>query len=173
MIDTDKMDDLARLYRLIIKVSTGLPCLRNALKGSIARRGKEINQASAGAEVGEGEIDVVGNGDDSSARGKGKGKGTGRPIAGAQTMSLALKWMQDVLDLKDKFDQVWREAFQSDRVLESALNEVCSADGFPRRVTHDLCTQAFESFINLNEKAPEFISLFIDDNLKKGLKGVS
>lgn len=33
--------------------------------------------------------------------------------------------------------------------------------------------QAFESFINLNEKSPEFISLFIDDNLKRGLKGVS
>ena len=32
--------------------------------------------------------------------------------------------------------------------------------------------QAFEAFINMNEKAPEFISLFIDDNLKKGLKGV-
>lgn len=33
--------------------------------------------------------------------------------------------------------------------------------------------QAFESFINLNPKAPEYISLFIDENLKKGLKGVS
>ena len=35
------------------------------------------------------------------------------------------------------------------------------------------CFQAFESFINLNDKSPEFISLFIDENLKKGLKGVS
>ena len=33
--------------------------------------------------------------------------------------------------------------------------------------------KAFESFINLNEKSSEFISLFIDDNLKRGLKGVS
>jgi hypothetical protein len=32
--------------------------------------------------------------------------------------------------------------------------------------------QAFESFINLNDRSPEFISLFIDENLKKGLKGV-
>jgi hypothetical protein len=32
--------------------------------------------------------------------------------------------------------------------------------------------EAFELFINLKEKSPEFISLFIDDNLKKGLKGV-
>lgn len=33
--------------------------------------------------------------------------------------------------------------------------------------------KAFETFINQHEKAPEFISLFIDDNLKKGLRGVS
>jgi len=33
--------------------------------------------------------------------------------------------------------------------------------------------QAFEYFINLNNKSPEFISLFIDEKLKKGLKGVS
>ncbi|KAF8340363.1 Cullin-domain-containing protein [Cantharellus anzutake] len=31
--------------------------------------------------------------------------------------------------------------------------------------------EAFESFINSNPKAPEYISLFIDENLKKGLKG--
>ena len=33
--------------------------------------------------------------------------------------------------------------------------------------------QAFESFVNANPKSAEYISLFIDDNLKKGLKGVS
>lgn len=27
-------------------------------------------------------------------------------------------------------------------------------------------------FVNQNSKSPEFISLFIDENLKKGLKGV-
>lgn len=33
--------------------------------------------------------------------------------------------------------------------------------------------QAFESFINLTNRAPEYISLFIDDRLRKGLKGLS
>lgn len=33
--------------------------------------------------------------------------------------------------------------------------------------------QAFETFINRNDRSPEYISLFIDENLKKGLKGVS
>ena len=30
----------------------------------------------------------------------------------------------------------------------------------------------FEYFINLNLKSPEYLSLFIDDKLKKGVKGV-
>jgi cullin 3 len=32
--------------------------------------------------------------------------------------------------------------------------------------------QAFTDFVNQNYKAPEYISLFVDENLKKGLKGV-
>jgi cullin 3 len=31
----------------------------------------------------------------------------------------------------------------------------------------------FEHFLNLNSKSPEYLSLFIDDKLKKGVKGVS
>lgn len=30
----------------------------------------------------------------------------------------------------------------------------------------------FEHFINLNTKSPEYLSLFIDDRLRKGVKGV-
>ena len=33
--------------------------------------------------------------------------------------------------------------------------------------------QDFEFFVNLNEKSPEYLSLFIDEMLKKGVKGVS
>ena len=33
--------------------------------------------------------------------------------------------------------------------------------------------QGFEGFINTNPKAPEFISLYLDENLKKGVKDVS
>ena len=32
--------------------------------------------------------------------------------------------------------------------------------------------QDFEYFINLNEKSPEYLSLFVDDLLKRGLKEV-
>lgn len=33
--------------------------------------------------------------------------------------------------------------------------------------------QAFEFFVNLNNRSPEFISLFLDDRLRKGMKGMS
>ena len=31
----------------------------------------------------------------------------------------------------------------------------------------------FEHFLNLNQKSPEYLSLFIDDKLKKGVKGMA
>jgi len=35
------------------------------------------------------------------------------------------------------------------------------------------CIQSdFEHFLNISQKAPEFLSLYIDDKLKKGLRSV-
>jgi cullin 3 len=118
MIDLDKADDLARLYRLAMMVPSGLPCLKKSLRQSVARRGKLINQASVGTEP---VVDVEGDADDHRSDVKGKGQ---QPNTSHQTLQLALKWVQDVLDLKDKFDRVWRQSFQGDRDLESGLNEV-------------------------------------------------
>ncbi|THH18864.1 hypothetical protein EUX98_g8886 [Antrodiella citrinella] len=148
MIDLDKVDDLSRLYKLLSMVPKGLPTLRKSIRDSIIRRGKDLNLASVPGEANDPPADE-------DPGGKGKGKAKARQSPANQTLSLALQWVQDVLNLKDKFDTIWSKAFRSDRELEGTLNE------------------AFESFINQNEKAPEFISLFVDDNLKKGLKGKS
>ncbi|KAJ7170656.1 Cullin-domain-containing protein [Mycena crocata] len=137
MIDLNKTNDMARLYRLFIMVPTGLSCLKRALKDSVRKRGDAINQASSGIEGGDGAPTPKSR----------------AAASGAQTLASALKWVQDVLDLKDLFDKIWKDAFSCDRELESNLNE------------------AFESFINLNDRSSEFISLSIDDNLKRGLRG--
>ena len=123
MIDSDKVDDLARLYRLFAKVSAGIPCLRKSLRETIIRRGKEINESNSTAS-GEGPDSGEEDGAETSAKAKGKAKAR-PPNAASQTLTLALKWVQDVLDLKDRFDRIWSKAFQSDRDLESSLNEVC------------------------------------------------
>ncbi|KAL9323445.1 hypothetical protein ACSQ67_008302 [Phaseolus vulgaris] len=63
-------------------------------------------------------------------------------------------FVQRLLDLKDKYDKVITMSFNNDKTFQNALNS------------------SFEYFINLNARSPEFISLFVDDKLRRGLKGV-
>lgn len=142
MIDSDKIRELRRLYRLYTSVPTGLAILKKALKDSITSRGKAINENALGTDPVEG-----------AERGDTDPKGKGKAKAPMNTLTPATEWVQRVLELKDRFDHVWRDAFRSDRDVEVATNE------------------AFESFINQNDKCSEFLSLFIDDNLRRGLKG--
>ena len=61
---------------------------------------------------------------------------------------------QGLLDLKTRFDRFLLESFSNDRL-------------FKQTIAGD-----FEYFLNLNSRSPEYLSLFIDDKLKKGVKGV-
>lgn len=64
-------------------------------------------------------------------------------------------YVQGLLDLKHKYNRLIQEAFSNDKQFLNGLN------------------QAFELFINLNPRSPEFLSLFVDDKLRKGIKGTS
>ena len=75
------------------------------------------------------------------------------PPQAADSLSAALKWVELVLALKMKYDRILDEAFSNEPKMKS-----CVVEGF-------------SIFINDNPKSPEFISLFIDENLKKGIKG--
>eukprot|EP01116_Phalansterium_solitarium_P016027 TRINITY_DN3623_c0_g1_i1.p1 TRINITY_DN3623_c0_g1~~TRINITY_DN3623_c0_g1_i1.p1 ORF type:complete len:724 (-),score=229.24 TRINITY_DN3623_c0_g1_i1:473-2644(-) len=66
-----------------------------------------------------------------------------------------LALVQTLLEMKDKYDRLLVSAFNNDKPFMQTLNT------------------AFETFINLNPKSPEFISLFIDEKLKKGMKGAN
>ncbi|XP_076901000.1 cullin-3A-like [Bidens hawaiensis] len=66
-----------------------------------------------------------------------------------------VEFVQRLLEEKDKHDKIINLAFNNDKTFQNALNS------------------AFEYFINLNARSPEFISLFVDDKLRKGLKCVS
>ena len=51
--------------------------------------------------------------------------------------------------------------------MDTFLNDSFNDD----RVFKQMITTDFEYFINENVKSPEFLSSFIDEKLKKGLKG--
>ncbi|GAB2280287.1 hypothetical protein Dimus_014929 [Dionaea muscipula] len=66
-----------------------------------------------------------------------------------------VEFVQRLLDEKDKYDKIINLAFNNDKTFQNALSS------------------SFEYFMNLNTRSPEFISLFVDDKLRKGLRGLS
>lgn len=66
-----------------------------------------------------------------------------------------ITFVQNLLDLKDRFNHFLIHSFNNDKIFKNMI----SSD--------------FEHFLNLNSKSPEYLSLFIDDKLKKSSRGVS
>ncbi|CAG8559367.1 4501_t:CDS:2, partial [Ambispora leptoticha] len=126
---------LARMYKLFSRVQKGHEEMKSAISAHIRDLGKAINETVTSATSTEG--------------------GSSNNAAGDRSAGtvIAIRWVQEVLDLKDKFDKVLSHALMNDKAFQTSFNE------------------AFGDFINKNPKSPEFISLFIDENLKKGLKG--
>ncbi len=75
--------------------------------------------------------------------------------ADEQAAKTPIVFVQALLDLKERFDHFLHASFADDKL-------------FKQRINSD-----FEYFVNLNPRTPEYLSLFIDDKLKKGVKGVS
>lgn len=119
MLQNNKTDDLACMYKLLVRVPDGLTTMCTCISGYLREQGKAL---------------VTEEGED--------GKN-------------AITYIQSLLDLKDRFDHFFHESFNKD----SLFKKMISSD--------------FEHFINLNCKSPEYLSLFIDDKLKKGVKGMT
>ncbi|XP_067668531.1 cullin-3-A-like isoform X2 [Haliotis asinina] len=119
MLENNKTDDLACMYKLFIRVPSGLKTMCECISKYLREQGRAL-------VVEEGE----------------EGKN-------------AITYIQSLLDLKDRFDHFLHESFSDDKLFKQMI----SSD--------------FEYFINLNSKSPEYLSLFIDDKLKKGVKGMT
>ncbi|CAA0822293.1 Cullin-3A [Striga hermonthica] len=65
-----------------------------------------------------------------------------------------VEFVDTLLGKRDKYDHIINNAFGNDKTFQNALSS------------------SFEYFINLNPRSPEYVSLFVDDKLRKGLKGV-
>ncbi|KEH41032.1 cullin-3A-like protein [Medicago truncatula] len=66
-----------------------------------------------------------------------------------------VEFVQRLLDEKDKFSRIINLAFSNDKLFQKDLYS------------------SFEFIINLNPRSPEYISLFLNDKLQNGLKGIS
>ncbi|PFH60628.1 hypothetical protein XA68_10639 [Ophiocordyceps unilateralis] len=147
MIDNDKAEDLSILYKLIARVDANKTALRDMLQKRVVELGLEIEHALKGTDfsaVGQGEADEAGEGGD---------KANKTLNHAAQQTAAAIKWVDDVLRLKDKFDKLLSGCFQDDLVIQTAL------------------TKSFTDFIRLFSRSSEYVSLYMDDSLKRGIRG--
>lgn len=144
MVDNDKVSDLAILYRLVKRIDDKKVKLQQVLDKRIVEMGFEIENVlkSTDFSVPQGEPEEGAEGEKPKAL---------NPAA--QQTAAAIKWVDDVLTLKDKFDRIWVDAFEEDLLIQSSL------------------TKSFSKFINLFNRSSEYVSLFIDENLKRGIRG--
>lgn len=145
MLDNFRVDELEMIYELISKVDPRKEELKTTVQTRIVELGSEINKVAASnvpTQPTRPENDKV----------EGETKTTTeRPIN--QQTTAALKWVDDVIQLKGKYDQILNIAFQADQGLQSAFS------------------RSFTDFINAFPRCSEYLSLFFDENMKKGIKG--
>ena len=142
MLDNDRLDELTMIYELISRVDPKKEELKVAAQKRILELGTEINTAAVASAQAQ---PVKANST------PGESKTPERPL-NQQTVA-AIKWVDDVLQLKDKYDTVLKRAFKDDQTLQTAF------------------TRTFTNFINTFERSSEYLSLFFDENMKKGIKG--
>jgi cullin 3 len=148
MLDHDQLDGLRNVYLLNKRVDKKKLALTKSVQKRIVEMGKEINASSillpqAPAPSAEK--------DDKSEKKPEKAKDKEKP-QNQQTVA-AIRWVDDILALKQKFDGIWANAFSSDQGIQGSIGA------------------SFAEFINLNSRNSEYLSLFFDENLKKGIKG--
>uniref|UniRef100_A0A0B7AG79 Cullin family profile domain-containing protein n=2 Tax=Arion vulgaris TaxID=1028688 RepID=A0A0B7AG79_9EUPU len=119
MLENNKTDDLACMYKLFIRVPNGLKTMSDCISKYLREQGRAL---------------VSEEGEESKN---------------------AITYVQNLLDLKDRFGHFLHESFSDDKLFKQMI----SGD--------------FEYFININPKSPEYLSLFVDDKLKKGVKGMT
>lgn len=154
MLDNDRVDLLASVYELNARVDKKKTTLTLAVQKRIVEMGQEINSSTANmaqASAPPGTKPAKEPNGEKKPADKEKEKEKEKPV-NQQTVS-AIKWVDDVLSLKTKFDTIWQEAFKKDQGMEGAI------------------MNSFSEFVNSNTRSSEYLSLFFDENLKKGIKG--
>ena len=142
MFDNDRYDELKLLYDLISRVDDKKGALDRTMHKRVVALGTDINNAAkATAHTGDDKADA-----EVSAKSQGQ-------TPGSLQTSAAIQWVEGLIQLKDKYDAIWVRSLDKDHFLQASL------------------TRALTTVINNFNRGPEYLSLFIDDNLRRGLKG--
>ena len=154
MLDNDLVEELEMIYDLSARVDSDKVELRKAVQSRIKQLGTDVNHAARNLSISGTLRQALPN---SEAANDGPGetepqvRALDKPVN--QQTAAAIQWVDDVLRLKRKYDLVLLQAFQGDQILQTAI------------------TRSFSDFINDLDRSSEYLSLFFDDHMRKGIKG--
>ncbi|PNS21641.1 Cullin-3 [Sphaceloma murrayae] len=147
MIENDRLTDLKNVFGLEARVDVKKSHFTKKIRKIISDSGAMVNNAALMATASP----TAGQASTEDGEDKAPKPGQDRAL-NVQTVA-ALKWVEDILALKDKFDRIHRDSLGSDQVLQTVM------------------TRSIGDVINSFSRCSEYISLFIDENMKKGIKG--
>lgn len=154
LVKDDKFSDLKRMYNLFGKVNNGREELIKALCEYIKELGRDINETWAFVNSSNEQKNNNNNNTSKAAESIDSVETPKKENLSKQSIN-PKQWVIKYLELKEKLDNILERGFDNDNNFQMKMNSV------------------FQSVINENPKASESLSLFIDDNLKKGIKGKS
>ncbi|ESW97177.1 hypothetical protein KL918_000786 [Ogataea parapolymorpha] len=136
---------LASLYRLIGRVDSEFEMLKRQLRLIVLSNCENLNSKT------KEELDLQEKTAEEQDPDKRAKKKSGKESA----TQFAVRWIQNFLDLKEKYDVIIKNAFDGNpgivREVESSVSE----------------------FLNSDNKTAEYLSLYIDDGIKKSFKDKS
>ena len=147
MIDNDKDEDLRLLYSLVSMVDPKKKVLSEMVGIHVMEYGREIQKQVLAAVRAEASNVVV------VAAAATGGSGGDKSDKTTPQTAAAIEWVQDVLALMAKFDRIWEQCFSRDVILNTAISK------------------GYSGFIERYSRASEFVSLYVDDSLKRGIQG--
>ncbi|KAJ2516752.1 hypothetical protein GGI11_003358 [Coemansia sp. RSA 2049] len=144
MFEQHDVSGLAVLYRLYCSLPSSFKVLQGMTRSHIASIGKKLSESFV----------VQSESEPRSQGNHGSAAQTVAAAAAART-AMALRWIQELISTYGVYDDFTVKAFAGSKDMRNTINA------------------AFIDIVNANDRAPELLSLYIDDVMKSGLKGKS
>ena len=156
LMERDALGDLARMYRLLGRVEGGHDLLRAAMGDHVRASGAALVRScssSATSAAASASAAAAAAASASASAAAASAAASVSASASAEAPREPIAFVERLLSEKAKYDTIVARSFASDRAFGNALNA------------------AFEHFVNLAPRAPEFVSLYMDDRLRRAARG--
>ncbi|ODV94131.1 hypothetical protein PACTADRAFT_70591 [Pachysolen tannophilus NRRL Y-2460] len=138
LVDNIKLPQLNLIYKLVLRCDTELSILKILFHEIILNEGDDLMKKTK--EL----VSPINNLTNSNKQSKSTGK--------ENTTQFAVKWVENILELMDKYEEILKKSFAYNQQLAKAINSSIS------------------QLLNTSNNVCEYLSLFIDDCIKRAFK---